>query len=163
MSTAATGSGGNQPPSMTLTSIPPSGDGKSPQTATWSPALSINYSAQKTYVVNGLGLVPHYRRTTLVEARSFAQVYTILDGDTYETVHQLPAGPMINPKMPAATSTTQQVTEIEDQETAISTGTGPAADQYNASQAYHGDALASTDSNGDSDSNSDEASDSDSE
>jgi hypothetical protein len=66
----------------------------------------------------------------------FAQVYTILDGDTYETVHQLPAGPMINQAMPAATGTAQQVTEIEDQETAISTGTGPAADQYNASQAY---------------------------
>lgn len=128
MSTTATGFGGNQHSSTTSASIPPSGDGKSPQIATWSPALALDSNPQKTYVINGLGLSPRYRRTTLVEARSFAQIYIILDGDNYETVHQLPAGPMINQTMPTATGTAQQVTEIEEQETSISTGTGPAAD-----------------------------------
>ena len=149
MASTASGSEGHKPPpgnqdtskdtahrAPNKTPTPPSGDGKTPGTAAWSTALINAPKSDKTYVVNGLGLIPRYRRTTLQEARMADQVYQILDGDTYESVYQLPAGPMINQTMSNATGTAQQVTEIEEQETAISAGTGPAADQYNASQAY---------------------------
>jgi hypothetical protein len=52
-------------------------------------------NTRKKYVVDGLGLFPRYRRTTLVEARSFAQIYTILDGETYQVLDQLLSSTMI--------------------------------------------------------------------
>jgi hypothetical protein len=139
MSTPTSTSGGQSSSEATgyssPTSVPPSGNGKSPQTAAWSSALTLDPNTKKTYVVDGLGLFPRYRRTTLVDARSAAQVYTVLNGDTYQAVTQLPPGPMANPTMPAATGEAAQIAEIGTHETVVASGTAPAAIQYTETQA----------------------------
>jgi hypothetical protein len=144
MSGSTSSSSGQRPPSNSQisaysTAIYPSGDGKTPQTAAWSPALSTAFNTSKTYVIDGLGLFPRYRRTILVEARSSAQVYTVLDGDTYQVIDQLPAGSMANATMPAASGETEQIAEICAHENLVASGSGPAAEQYNATQVHHGD------------------------
>jgi hypothetical protein len=140
--TTASGSGGRKPSggdksskkdsghrsTSSSSSIPPSGDGKTAQTATWAPGLA---QGSKTYVVNGLGLSPRLRRVNVDEARGWAQVYEILDGDSYEVVAQLPVGPMANPSMPAPTAVQQQLATADAHETLIAGGSGP------VSQAYH--------------------------
>jgi hypothetical protein len=147
MTTAAGGSGSSPSPSGGKNGketghragyIPLSGDGKAPATATWSPALYTSPPGPKnTYVVDGIGLFPRFRRTTLVDARSFAQTgYTILDGDTYQVVTQLPAGPMVNPSMLIATGVSQHIVQVADAETALAIGTGQASQQYNAAQVH---------------------------
>jgi hypothetical protein len=148
MATTASGSGGHPPPTggqdpkkgfghqVSNSSIPPSGDGKTPKNAAWSSTLRTTSQTTKTYVVDGLGLVPRYRRTILEEARSFAQIYTILDGDTYQVVAQLPPGPMANPSMPTATGIDQQNVNIAAHENVIATSGGAAAEQYNVAQVH---------------------------
>ena len=138
---SGSGSGGRQPSGgsnkglghQASSSTPPSGDGKTPQTATWASGLD---TGAKTYVVNGIGLFPRYRRVNVDEARGNAQVYQILDGDTYHVVTQLPAGPMANPSMPAATAVAQQEASVIAQENIVATGSGAAAQQYHAAQAH---------------------------
>jgi len=143
MATTASGSGGRKPSGgqgsnkgtghQASSSTPPSGDGKTPQTAAWASGLN---TATKTYVVNGIGLHPRYRRVGLDEARGNAQVYEILDGDTYQVVTQLPPGPMANASMPAASAVAQQVANVVAQENVVATGGGAAAQQYHAAQAH---------------------------
>jgi hypothetical protein len=128
----------NNTTTTTSTNPPPSGDGTSPETSTWSSALFLAPNTTPTFVVDALGLLPRYRRTTLEEARSAAQVYTVLDGNTYQAVQQLPAGPMANPSLPAATGEAQQIAEIAEQESVIAASGGDAAEQYNASQVHRG-------------------------
>lgn len=77
-----------------------------------------------------------YRRTILEEARSFAQICTVLDGETYQVVTQLPPGPMANPSVPTARGNDQQIAGIDAQENAVATSGGTAAEQYNAVQAH---------------------------
>jgi hypothetical protein len=148
MASTTSGSGGRQPSggaridkdtghrAPVKTSIPPSSDGKTPQTAAWSTSLSSAPDNEKTYVVNAIGLIPRFRRTTLVDARIAGQVYEVLDGDTYEVVTQLPAGPMANATMPAPTGAFQHIAEVVAAETTVATGTGAATEQYNAAQAH---------------------------
>jgi hypothetical protein len=142
LTTTASGSGGRKPSggekcskkdsghqaSSSSSSIPPSGNGSTPKTAVWA---SKSYPAgTKTYVVNGLGLSPRYRRVAVDEARGWAQVYEILDGDSYEVVAQLPVGPMANPSMPAPAAVNQQMATADAQEALIAQGTGPVSDAY---------------------------------
>lgn len=63
-------------------------------------------------------------------------MYTILDGDTYEVVQQLPGGPMANQRMPEATAFHQQIAEIAAAETDLSASGGDAVEQHNAAQAH---------------------------
>jgi hypothetical protein len=119
--------------------IPVSGDGNITATSTWSGAIFSAPNAKKTYVVDGVGLSPRYRRTTVDEARGFAQLgYTILDGDTYEVIpeSQIPPGPLSNPSMPAAIGIAAQMEQVVSQENAIATGEGPATDAYVAAQVH---------------------------
>jgi hypothetical protein len=153
MSGSTSGAGNQGSTNTSTTAIPPSGDGKTAHTAAWSTSLSLAPNTSKTYIVDGLGLFPRYRRTTLLEARSFAQVYTILDGDTYQVVDQLPAGPMANATMPAATAEAEQIAEIGAHENVVAAGNGPAAQQYNATQVHHGDAFVDSDNEGNSSEN----------
>jgi hypothetical protein len=147
MATATGGSCGRQPPSSgkdnkdadyhaPSLSIPLSGNGKTLRTATCSSALFVTKGVQKTYVVDGLGLSPCFCRATFAEARIAAHMYTILDGDTYQLVAQLPTGPMANLTMPAAPSEAIQIAEISNRETVIATAIGPVSNQYNAAQVY---------------------------
>ncbi|KAF1841985.1 uncharacterized protein K460DRAFT_345404 [Cucurbitaria berberidis CBS 394.84] len=138
---------------------PPSGDGRTPATAAWAPAMFSTPGTTKTYVVDGLGTFPRYKRTTVADARSWAQVYTILDGDTYQVVTQLPPGPMANPSMPEAAAIAEQTAAIVAHEHTVATGGGTVAAAYNAQQAHHGDAYASSDPENDGNS-SDEGADS---
>jgi hypothetical protein len=124
---------GHQVPSS---STLPSGDGKTLQTAAWSPTLSLAPETEKTYIVDGLGLSPRYRRTTLADARMFAQVYMVLDGDTYQVIHQLPAGPMANPTMLTATGIPRQFATIIAHESIVASGSGPASQQYQTMQGH---------------------------
>jgi hypothetical protein len=102
-----------------------------------SSSIYLPTGPKNTYVVDGIGLSPRFRRTTLVDARSFAQTgYTILDGDTYQVVTQLPTGPMVDPSMPIATGVSQHIAQVADAETALATGTGQASQQYNAAQVH---------------------------
>jgi hypothetical protein len=125
-----------QQSSSSSSSIPLSGDGKTPPKATWSPSLSLAPNTKKTYVVDGLGLVPRFRRTTLIEARSAAQSYAVLDGDTYHVVLNLPPGPMANSTTPTMTDVPQQLAGVVAQENVVAAGSGPAAQQYYTSQAH---------------------------
>jgi hypothetical protein len=120
------------------TSIPVSGDGKTPETATWSSALSLVPNTKRTYIVNALGLIPRYRRTTVEETRMAAQVYEVLDGDTYQVVSegQLLAGPVANATMPAPISAFQHMDEVVAAENVVANGTGATTEQYNAAQAH---------------------------
>jgi hypothetical protein len=148
MSTSTSGSGGQQPPPGNQgaskdtghrfsLSIAPSGNGLSPSTAAWSPALFTTSSITETYVVDGVGLSPRFRRTTLAEARSAAQMgYAVLNGQTYQVIQQLPAGPMVNPSMPVATGIQQHIGEVVNAENALATGIGQASEQYNAAQVH---------------------------
>ncbi|KAK1911505.1 hypothetical protein P3342_012806 [Pyrenophora teres f. teres] len=129
--------------------IPASGDGRSPETAVWSGALSSVLEVKETYVVDGIGLQPRYRRTTMDEARDFARLgYMILDGERYEMVApaQIASGPLSNPSMPAVAAAIEaQMADVITQEGIIATGSGAATDAYNAAQLHHGDAFADSD------------------
>ncbi|KAF1837371.1 hypothetical protein BDW02DRAFT_164779, partial [Decorospora gaudefroyi] len=81
---------------------------------------------------------PRFIRTTVDDARSWAQVYTIYDGDLYEHVAatQIPAGPLSNPSMPAASGVANQMVEVAAHEHAVATGGGPVAQEYAALQVH---------------------------
>jgi hypothetical protein len=119
--------------------VPLSGDGKTPQTATWSGVMFHGPIIKKTYIVNGIGLEPQYRRTNVDEARDFMrQGYKIMDGETYEPVTQaqIPLGPLGNPSMPASHGIDAQMQEVIAHENAIATGSGAATDAYHAAQVH---------------------------
>ncbi|KAF2133394.1 hypothetical protein P153DRAFT_272050, partial [Dothidotthia symphoricarpi CBS 119687] len=115
---------------------PPPGDGKTLLTPAWAPSLRLNPAMHQTYIVDGLGLLPRYFRTTLVDARSWAQLYDIYDGKTYQQVMQLPPGPMINSTLPTTSTEAQQIAGIVAAENALAADHGAAAQQYNAAQVH---------------------------
>jgi hypothetical protein len=55
---------------------------------------------------------------------------------------------MANPTMPAATGEAEQIVEIGAHENAVDSGSGPAAEQYDAAQVHHGDAFVDSDKEG---------------
>jgi hypothetical protein len=119
--------------------VPLSGDGKTPQTATWSGVMFHGPITKKTYVVNGVGLEPQYRRTNVDEARDcMRQGCNIMDGETYEPVTQtqIPPGPLGNPSMPASHGIDAQMQEVIAHENTIATGSGAATEAYHAAQVH---------------------------
>lgn len=122
---------------------PPSGNGTTPQTATWS--TKSFPPGTRTYIVDALGLTPRYRRVTLDEARAANQVYpVVLDGSTFLPV-QLPAGGnMANSQLPPATGMQQQLATVDEHENVI------ASQAYFASMVRAGDAFANSEDGGSS-------------
>jgi hypothetical protein len=119
--------------------IPLSGDGKTAQTAMWSSDMFRVLGPKKTYIVDGVGLSPRYRRVTVDEVRDFIRhAYTVLDGETHEviTAAQIPSSPLGNPSMPTATAVPAQLLTVEAQENLIATGSGAVTEAYNAAQVH---------------------------
>jgi hypothetical protein len=101
-------------------SIPPSGDGRTPQTAQWALAMSRTSSKEFTYVAYHLGL-GRWVRTVAYEARMYAgQGSAVLDGFTYRSIaesdwaQRIPAVNLL-----AGETFQRQVGEIEQAQDAL--------------------------------------------